>query len=497
VGTIDAAYATWNATGVSLSAVAGEGAVVMLTGNASGTGNITVTFKGGTKYTLAKGVDSVVTIPVTTTSHPLSSIKISQLGGGNASYVLNATGAQFSVAGTDKSGTPVIVTPTWTWSPDSAGTVGADGKFMPAKRFIGRAQIAASVQDTIRDQLVLNDNSQAGIQVGYAIQASGDSLRLSDGYEMSIIVPDSSVAADNVILTVEHPEPRNTVKKAIHEEGISLVSRLYEIQRRSPSKFREDSLTVTVNGVPTTQTRSSRIEAALKVPEQYRSLLDATGSKFTVAVWNESKLLWQHGWTKKAETRASDTTDTLSAILKSVKWNSADSTFTLSVGEELNTNSVVRLAILLNEKENMEGDFQVSPNPFSPYVSPVNDYWFFGDTVKVDPEDMKGTCLKITPMNSTNGSNPNVTVNIYTANRSLVWEAQLNSVIPGKEYYLFWDGKTRIGRSGNADVITVRENTPIRPEGDAMCRNGRYFAVVVIDDGKEKKRFTKEIILFK
>ena len=35
------------------------------------------------------------------------------------------------------------------------------------------------------------------------------------------------------------------------------------------------------------------------------------------------------------------------------------------------------------------------------------------------------------------------------------------------------------------------------PEGDKMCRNGRYFAVITVDDGTKVKRFRQEVILFK
>jgi len=164
----------------------------------------------------------------------------------------------------------------------------------------------------------------------------------------------------------------------------------------------------------------------------------------------------------------------------------------VSIGDQLNRKSAsVQLAVLFNEDDNVLGELQVSPNPFSPYVSPISDYMFLENM----NADIKGTCLKIIPMSSTTGNNPNMTIDIYSANRTLVWETKLFSVIAGKEYYVFWDGKTRIGRNG--EIITVKENTPIRPNGDEMCRNGRYFAVVTIDDGHDKKRFTKEIILFK
>jgi len=45
--------------------------------------------------------------------------------------------------------------------------------------------------------------------------------------------------------------------------------------------------------------------------------------------------------------------------------------------------------------------------------------------------------------------------------------------------------------------VDILPNTAIFVRGDEMLRNGRYFVNITIDDGKEKKRHTREIILFK
>jgi hypothetical protein len=89
-----------------------------------------------------------------------------------------------------------------------------------------------------------------------------------------------------------------------------------------------------------------------------------------------------------------------------------------------------------------------------------------------------------------------VQVAIYTADNVLVYKATLNQLNPEQSYYLFWDGRKQLSQE-KINVLTLFPNKALFVRGDELCRNGRYFVNVTIDDGKDKKRYTKEIILFK
>jgi len=487
----DSGDVQWAATGSVTAVGASESSYAIITGrsatnSASVIGTLRLAESG---YTLAEGVDSVITRTVNVTDAELTTIDVVRSSSHpNTGYITNGETALFSANAIDSKGNSVLVSPQWLIYPDSAGTVSVSGEYTPNENFAGRVQIVASVNDTIRDEY-FDELENEGMLVGCAVYESIDSTVVNDGFELTLTFPDSSVSGTPINVTVEHPQFDNSVYKTIPLDGISLISRIFTISRKSATKFRSDS--VTINEGESMVSRASLIEARIRIPEQYEQFIDETGSHFTIGVWDDDSISWIHEWKPSVESRAAG--DLLPNVLPTVDYHHEDSSFTVSIGDTLNSAAEIRLAILFNEEGDIQGDLTISPNPFSPYISPMNDYIFLpGMNASV-----KGTCLKITPMSSTNANNPTVTVNIYTANRTLVWNAKLPNTIPGKDYYLFWDGRTRRGTSSGNDVIVVAENTPIQPSGNEMCRNGRYFAVVTFDDGETVKRFTREIILFK
>ncbi len=475
----------WSTTGGASVSAGSDSSYATISGQSSdAAASVTSTLsleKSG--FTLGEGVDSIITRKVVVTDGELQSIAVSRVSTHpNSGYISNGEVALFSASALDNKENSVSVTPLWQVYPDSAGTISVSGEFTPNKNFAGRVQIVASVNDTIRHEYY-DDLEKPGMLVGCAVYESFDTTVVNDGFELTLIFPDSSVDGTPINVTVEHPKYDNNGYKTVPMDGISVVSRIFSISRMSATKFRSDS--VTIDGASEKVSRASLIEAKIRVPEQYYRFIDNSGSHFTVAVWNEDSLGWSHKWKTSTETRATD--------IEFATYNSEDSSFSISIGDSLNDVSNLQLAVLLNEDGDIQGDLTISPNPFSPYVSPMNDFVFLPGM----NADVKGTCIKITPMNSTTAKNPEVTVNIYTANRTLVWNAQLPNAIPGKNYYLFWDGRTRRGTANGNDIINVIEDTPIQPAGNEMCRNGRYFAVVTFDDGKKVERFTREIILFK
>ena len=416
----------------------------------------------------------------------LDSISVIKTSQNSGNILINNSTATFKLNAIDAKGNSVIVSPLWELYPKDAGTITTDGVFTPESSYIGRAHVVASVFDTIRAEY--NDGTAPGILVGATVVEKADTL--NDKLDFSLIFPDSSASLNQPVTTVlDYSNNDNNVYKTVPQKGVSLISAVYNISKTSSAKISSDTITSGDSSIVPV----SKVFAHLKIPSKYNKFIDGTASKFTIAVWNDDSLFWDYTWKYNESSTRAASDSSLPPIFKSLNWNEKDKSFSIAIGDSLNNSkkNSITLGLVFNEADNVEGSVSISPNPFSPYVSPMRDYNYLPNM----NADAKGTCIKVTPMSSSSGTTPKVTIDIYTANRTLVWQATLNNTIPGHSYFVFWDGKTRVNTGG--DHFEVDDFTPITPQGKAMCRNGRYFAIIKIDDGKNIKRFTKEIVLFK
>jgi hypothetical protein len=84
-------------------------------------------------------------------------------------------------------------------------------------------------------------------------------------------------------------------------------------------------------------------------------------------------------------------------------------------------------------------------------------------------------------------------IDIYNAIGDLVWSADVKNASE-PEYRIWWDGKTT---DKTVSIMGKPTDGNYRVLGNRMCRNGRYFAVLTLDDHKKKKQIMKQIVLFK
>ena len=133
---------------------------------------------------------------------------------------------------------------------------------------------------------------------------------------------------------------------------------------------------------------------------------------------------------------------------------------------------------------------KVKPNPFSPYVVPVNDYG-----VSASNRNLKGTCIEISGQSDYKFK---LELDIYNVVGDRVWSTLLESATSGLSYRIWWDGKT-LDHTKNltGGVQDEDQAMSFSVSGDRMCRNGRYFLVVIFKDNKDEKKYMKQIILFK
>ena len=86
-----------------------------------------------------------------------------------------------------------------------------------------------------------------------------------------------------------------------------------------------------------------------------------------------------------------------------------------------------------------------------------------------------------------------IEVRIYNLVGDIVWAVQVLNA-RAEAYSFWWDGTTtdRIVSWPDANQTTVLV------KGNNLCRNGRYFAVVIVKDfGNKEKKYMKQIVLMK
>ena len=76
-------------------------------------------------------------------------------------------------------------------------------------------------------------------------------------------------------------------------------------------------------------------------------------------------------------------------------------------------------------------------------------------------------------------------------------ETRLMNPYINETYYIWWDGKGKT--DDNASLMSINpERKWLQIQGDKMCRNGRYFAVLTVTDMKNnEERQMKPLVVFK
>jgi hypothetical protein len=127
----------------------------------------------------------------------------------------------------------------------------------------------------------------------------------------------------------------------------------------------------------------------------------------------------------------------------------------------------------------------IAPNPFSPFIIPYYNPFNTDDRVIQHP----GTCIRIQA--DVKDARTEMKLKIYTQLGERVWSIILQNAdnIP---YYIWWDGRT-----SERDIQPAGTEHVVVKKGNAMCRNGRYFAVLSSNVNGKEKQAMQQIILMK
>ncbi len=401
---------------------------------------------------LKPGLSPTVSIPFTVKDR-LDSIYVRRVDK-DETHVTTASSdrAEFVAEGLTAKGVKVTVTAQWRIRPESAGVMTEAGVFDPAADFIGRVSVIASVDDIVGYFNVKtgDQSAESGLGVHYYIPVVGDSVSNRAGITISF--PDSVVSpADDAELELSSPILKNRNFRAPDSLGFIMIGDAYDINE--------------LNGVPL-QVGADSIRLRLSVPEEYRDDARNDASMFSVGLWNEDSLCWER---LAGSTVSDDGSDMI-----------------VHVGH------FSRYAVLY-KKTAVAGALSVYPNPFSPYVQPVHKY---GDAYKSDLPF--GACFEITP--KSNVDPLDVTLDVYNVKGEHVLFARLINPEPNRRYHLWWDGRTSHEYNKEVKVEKINDHA-LRQKtagGSVMCRNGRYFAVITVKDGKgNRTRKMKQVVLIK
>ena len=195
------------------------------------------------------------------------------------------------------------------------------------------------------------------------------------------------------------------------------------------------------------------IRLILSIPTEFQKDASSKKRDFWIAHWNEDSLRWD------------------------VCANSviASDGKTISAG-------IVHFSqyTVVSRPGKLSAEFSISPNPFSPRVRPLGAGQPFGTCISIKPE-MPEVSLQY------------MEVRIYNLVGDMMWAVQIRNALP-EQYSVWWDGTTteRVENWLDRNVKTVQVR------GKNMCRNGRYFVVLIIKDMSNKElKYMKPVILMK
>ncbi|MBN1980925.1 MAG: carboxypeptidase regulatory-like domain-containing protein [Chitinivibrionales bacterium] len=429
------------------TAAAGSGATAVV---------LAAVFQPGTTLKLAPGLSDTVKVQFWVTASSLDSVAVVRVDADTRGYITTSAidDAEFVAQGYDGLKNRVTITPTWDMQPTTAGII-TNGLFKPHADFIGLVQITATV-GLKSGSFVPSNSKKAGLPVYYLMTKAADTI--SNSNDCSISLPPNALGTHSEgELSLTKPPITNdvftgsfisnstdTTKKNAVTGKIDLISPIFDIQD--------------VDSVLTFSAGSTdSVGLVLTIAEKYRQLASSGNNQIYIAMWDDSLSRWS------VLTRS-----TLSVDRRSIS---------------VQTRHFSRYAIIAKPLET-SGECIVRPNPFSPYVRPVAEY---GQNAQY------GTCIEVAATSATD-QKLSINLDIYNIVGDRVWSVFLNGASSGN-YMVWWDGRS------NARVHSVEmksgTETIIPPAGDQLCRNGRYFLVMTLQDSKKEKQYLRQVVLFK
>jgi hypothetical protein len=221
-----------------------------------------------------------------------------------------------------------------------------------------------------------------------------------------------------------------------------------------------------LNGVPLQLSANDSIRLMLSVPQ-------GTNASNTMSLgwWNEDSLKWV---SLANSVVGADKASVSAAITHFSRW-----------------------AVLAMSNQ-LQSSLTVLPNPFSPNRS-ASDNQFANTPLRAmfGLNAPKGTCISfVTDVGDQKIRKVNV--RIYTIANDLVCSVVMQNATKLVKYSLWWDGRTTDHDMTWEQLVPGSDaNSRMFPvAGRKMCRNGRYFVVLTIEDYAGKaKNYMRQVVL--
>ena len=410
-------------------------------------------------YKTKSGKPDTVQFPIRVTGQTLDSIRV--LRKGDAGPIFNTGTAGFRIEAFDKGGKPVAVSPHWSVYPGKAGEIdSAAGSFTPSPDFVGMAGIAAIVGGK-RFDYKDPDEKAAGQRVNYLLRRNGGAANTSKGMR---VVFDTVRAGMNAHLEVT---------------GLQLTN---FVNRGTDSYRMADSVAFDVS-FSDLGAVGGNVLLEFDIPKQLRGAAEGD-YEFTVAKWFTDSLRWVP--LDSVRVAGGVVSAWLSRRYEDEGLPKAKKVSAPHVSKASALAVSARYALVLKTGKTSLG-LSISPHPFSPYIRPEKEY---GKGAPL------GTCIKVN-VQAPDPAVKSVKVRIYNSTGKLVWGIEKLSAQTGENHF-WWNGRTSGNGRASVSEDVWSENYYERNKDRPLCRNGRYYVMVIMTDMDGKQlRAAKPLVLMK
>jgi hypothetical protein len=394
-----------------------------------------------TKIHVKAGLGNSLSAPFLATGSRLKNIIVKRVDVAVAQPISTslADKAEFTAQGVDAAGTLLTLSPQWSIVPPTAGAISSDGTFRPDSGFLGFVRVFAKSGAIAGEYTTGLPGAPAGLNVINVINGKAAPDTISNKSGVSLIFPPHAVGPGTVgMLQLSVPNTDNLVKRGMFTTRM-VDSNAYDFSELTNVTF--------------TFAPHDSIRLVMDVPTAMTGVAASGKRKLYLAYWNPDSLLW----------------DVLSNSIVSPDGK------TVSAGlSHFSTYAIV------SPPPTLSVDFSVSPNPFSPKVRPQGSQGPLGTCIAVRAETPE---VRLSSLD----------LRIYNLTGDMVWGVQIQNALP-QTYSIWWDGTT----TDRVEPWKDANNAQVLVNGKNLCRNGRYFAVLVVTDFNNKEnRYMKPIILVK
>jgi len=455
-------------------------------------------FRPSGDYKMKAGIDSTVEFTVRVTGRRLKSISVLRKGDGGP--IFNTDKVGFRVQAFDGDGKPVTVSPEWRIYPrgarDSAGTIDADGLFTPRYNFVGTAGIVAAAGG-LTSEYTEPGAASPGQKVNYVLRRNAAGSDTADTRKGMRVIFGPGAVRQGVVANL----------------GVTVPSLTNYVHRGTKDFMMADSVAFDLS-YSDLGALDGDVVLAFDIPEKLREAAKDGGHEFRVARWfPDSSLQWIPIDSARTRIDGGVVFATLSLapaedepVLSKAKAVRASAALSRRIlGKIFDRNRASKALNRRNEPVSRPAELvaaaryalvvktnktsialSVSPHPFSPYIVPVKEH---------GPGAKAGTCIKVN-VQAPEPFVKSVKVRIHNATGKMVWGIEKLGAQTGESAF-WWNGRTSgSGRSVGEDMWS--EDYYERNAGRPLCRNGRYYVMVIVTDmdGKER-RAMKPLVLMK